>query len=78
MKYKISTENCHFYSCEKFAVCCMGGFRNVKHSSLCTDLVNMLSNTMNAIPSKLKSTVIFGSISSVFYNFLSTHKSSNS
>ena len=41
MKYKISTENCHFYSCEKIAVCCMGGFRNVKHSSLCTDLVNM-------------------------------------
>ena len=23
---KISTENCHFYSCEKIAVCCMGGF----------------------------------------------------
>ena len=22
----ISTENCHFYSCEKIAVCCMGGF----------------------------------------------------
>ena len=23
---KISTENCHFYSCEKIAVCCMGEF----------------------------------------------------
>ena len=25
-KQKISTEHCHFYSREKIAVCCMGGF----------------------------------------------------
>ena len=62
-----------FTAVKKSLYVAWAGFRNVKHSSLCTDLVKII-----AIPSKLKSTVILGSISSVFYNFLSTHKSSNS
>ena len=38
---KILTENCHFHSHEKTLFVAWAGFRNVKHRSLCTDLVNI-------------------------------------